>query len=225
LLRVRKSREESEAKFMLKKHHTPRYLLDRIMWGRWQKANPDKPWLVPASVDFLDGYLRDEDVMVEFGSGRSTRWFAGKVGTLVSIEDSAEWYEIVKQQLVGAGLGERVHYRVCERAPGAAVRVADQTLASSCSGAAPTVVLNDAMTARDEAAIWAAERLVPGGLLVIDNVNRYLPCGTRSPESIGPDAAPPSELWEQFAELSRNWRRAWWTQGVTDTAVFFKPHG
>lgn len=208
---------------MLKKHHNPRYIIDRLLWGRWQKSNADKPWLVPASVDFLDGYLRPSDVMVEFGSGRSTRWFAGKVGTLVSIEDSPEWFAIVKRQLEEAGVGPGVHYRVCERKPGSAVRVADETLANDCGGAAPTVVLNDAMTARDEAAIWAAERLAPGGILVIDNVNRYMRCNTRSPESIGPDASPPSELWRRFWELSRDWRRAWWTQGVTDTAVFFKP--
>ena len=42
-------------------------------------------------------------VGVEWGSGRSTKWFAGKIRHLTSIEDNADWHAIVTKQLADAG--------------------------------------------------------------------------------------------------------------------------
>lgn len=88
----------------------PRMAWARFRYFLWERANPDKPWLCPGTVEFCRTHLSKSMTALEFGSGRSTRWFAGLVGKLISIEHCAEWYEVVKQQLVAAGI-ENVDYR------------------------------------------------------------------------------------------------------------------
>jgi hypothetical protein len=39
---------------------------------------------------------------IEFGSGRSTKWFSARVGSLVSIEHNQNWYSDVSKQLAAA---------------------------------------------------------------------------------------------------------------------------
>lgn len=89
----------------------PGMLLARFRYLLWERRNPDKPWLTPEAVAYLEGVLNREMSGLEFGSGRSTKWYAGKLGRLVSIEHSASWYEIVKAQLAKAGV-KNVDYRL-----------------------------------------------------------------------------------------------------------------
>jgi hypothetical protein len=59
-------------------------------------------------------------------------------------------------------------------------------------------------------------------MIVVDNVNRYLPSSTRSPASLASNAEPPTPGWSAFARAVAGWRQAWFSNGVTDTAVFFR---
>ena len=59
---------------------------------KWEKENPNAPWLVPEAVLFLDKWLRKNMRGFEFGSGRSTKWFTNKVSFYYSIEGNLEWY-------------------------------------------------------------------------------------------------------------------------------------
>ncbi|MFG0284809.1 MAG: hypothetical protein ACF8R7_10350, partial [Phycisphaerales bacterium JB039] len=86
-------------------------------------------------------------------------------------------------------------------------------------GGRATVVLVDGVH-RDACALWALDHLAPTGMLIIDNAERYLPGPSRAPASIGPRAAPASELWGQFAQRTRALRRVWFLCGVTDTLVY-----
>lgn len=53
------------------------------------------PWMPYAFIDFLDERL-DPDVRVfEYGSGNSTRWFAERVGEVVSVEHDRTWFDEV----------------------------------------------------------------------------------------------------------------------------------
>jgi len=64
-------------------------------------------------VDILENWLRPTDRGIEWGSGRSTIWFAERVGCLVSVEHSPVWYERVSAELKRQGL-ENVEYHFCE---------------------------------------------------------------------------------------------------------------
>ena len=59
---------------------------------KWEKENHDAPWLVPDSVIFLEKWLKKNMKGFEFGSGRSTKWFANKVSFYYSVEGNLEWY-------------------------------------------------------------------------------------------------------------------------------------
>ncbi|MFG0285835.1 MAG: hypothetical protein ACF8R7_15575, partial [Phycisphaerales bacterium JB039] len=96
---------------------TPRYIRDRLSLMWWQRRHPEAPWLAPGAIDFLEQALRPSDVMVEFGSGRSTRWFSQRVGRLVSVEHHRGWYEKVRGQLDGHGV-TNVAYVHAAPAPG-----------------------------------------------------------------------------------------------------------
>ncbi|MCS7033521.1 MAG: class I SAM-dependent methyltransferase [Phycisphaerae bacterium] len=77
----------------------PRLAVARVRYWLWEKANPDKPWMCPGTVRFCQTHLSKSMSAIEFGSGRSTRWFAERVGRLISIEHNPQWYAQVQKQL------------------------------------------------------------------------------------------------------------------------------
>jgi hypothetical protein len=49
------------------------------------------PWLAFDLVDWLDGTLRGDSVVFEYGGGGSTAWFSDRVKFVVSAEHNPEW--------------------------------------------------------------------------------------------------------------------------------------
>ncbi|HYE61804.1 MAG TPA: hypothetical protein VD997_07385 [Phycisphaerales bacterium] len=210
-----------------RRHWTPRYVANRFNWELWQRRNPTLPWLVPGAVEFLHQYLRDSDLMVEFGSGRSTAWFARHCGHVISIEHHAGWHATVLQRLKDAG-HTNVDYLLIDEPEdhsgdiriGALrnneryVRAAEPVL----KGRKLDVVLIDGMI-RDQCAHWALDHLKPGGLFILDNANVYLPSKSRTPGSVG--AQPLTPLWQQWLDRTAHWRRVWYSSGVTETMLAF----
>jgi hypothetical protein len=73
---------------------------------------------------------------------------------------------------------------------------------------------------RDECALRALDLVRPGGVIVLDNANTYLPNTSRSPWKVD---GPATELWEKFVECTSGWQSMWTTNGVWDTAFWIKP--
>lgn len=83
----------------------------RIRYWLWERWNADKPWLTPGAVSYCERHLTTTMTAVEFGSGRSTAWFAKCVGHLTSVEHDRQWYDEVRAMLARAGLAN-VEYRL-----------------------------------------------------------------------------------------------------------------
>lgn len=83
----------------MKKYHTFRYALSRMKQIIFQKKNPNVPWLTPSSISLLEQLIKKTDVGFEFGSGRSTKWFATRCQYLYSVEHNQKWFEIVQNQI------------------------------------------------------------------------------------------------------------------------------
>lgn len=205
-------------------HWTWRYIWDRIAVMRYERANPEAPWLTANMIEFLDGWLGPGDMGLEFGSGRSTVWFANRVGRLTSVEHNAEWYENVRAMLGARGLSERVDYRLCEDG----VReTADTSYVAVTEEFGPNsldFVLVDGRC-RDHCASACMGKLKPGGILVIDNINWYVP---RNPKPRAPDSRDFSDgwasaEWKTVSGRLESWRLVWTTNGVSDTALWVKP--
>jgi predicted O-methyltransferase YrrM len=202
------------------KHWTPRYIRDRVAWEVYQRRHPTRPWIDPTMVRLLETLILPEDRGIEWGSGRSTLWFASRMKSLISVESDPQWHASVRGKLDGAG-ATNVDYRLVELGDDASetspyVRVIDEV---------PDGGLQFALVdgyVRDWCAIRAADKLAPGGILVLDNANIYLDHPTHSPASRyrSGDAGP---TWARFRERVRGWRMAWTSSGVTDAAIWFKP--
>lgn len=199
---------------------TPTRIADRLRRHGSRQRGAMGPALAPEALQFLDTYLRPTDTFVEFGSGRCTLWLARRVGRLASFEDLPGWYDTVRAQLDDAA-ANNVDYRLVSAEN--LLQRADESL-SAFPGGAPDGALVDGLEC-DCCAVWALLHVRPGGIILVDRASRYLPHRSRSPRSIGLNGQPVSGLWKQFANGVAGWRCAWWTNGVTDTAAFFKPHG
>jgi hypothetical protein len=204
-------------------HWTPRYIVDRVGEMLYQRTHPDSPWLTEMANAILASYLRRADIGLEFGSGRSTLWFAKRVEHITSIEHDDGWYRKVVSLLSDSGQ-RNIDYRLIPRdAPeerGDESRYARVTEEFG-NGKFDFVLVDGAY--RDACALKALRTIRPGGLLIIDNVNWYLPSNSRSPNSRTGHQGSRGDVWSELQRALADWRRIWTTSGVTDTAFFFKP--
>ncbi|HUQ80910.1 MAG TPA: hypothetical protein VM076_07235 [Gemmatimonadaceae bacterium] len=192
--------------------------------------HPDAPWLTAEATRLLDGWLRPTHVGVEWGSGRSTRWFAQRVRHLLSVEHHAGWHATVSEQLTADGIAN-VDYRLLPCEPEQVetpewistmfasdyVRAVDAFEARSVDFA-----LVDGMY-RSACALAVIPKLRSGALLIVDNVNWFLPSSSRAPTSRAANDEPLSPTWVEFAEAVAGWERKWTENGVADTAIWLVP--
>lgn len=203
-------------------HWTPRYVVDRLAWEWYQRRHPERPWLTPRSADLLTGLLLPTDDGVEWGSGRSTAWFAGRLRHLVSIEDNPQWHRTVTELLARRGITNVTYHAAPPPGDGEAARESLYvTLGSSCADGSLGFALVDG-SAREYCAQAILPKLAPGGILVIDNCNWYLDHPTHSPSS-RQNLGPANAEWAKLQETLRGWRMIWTTSGVTDTGIWIRP--
>ncbi|WP_442506626.1 class I SAM-dependent methyltransferase [Novipirellula sp. SH528] len=157
----------------------PRLILPRIKFWFFERSNSDKPWLCAGTIDFLDRVLDDSMHGVEFGSGRSTRWLATKLESLVSVEHNDQWHAIVKDQLAQANI-ERVDYRLIplDHEESAPEKESYEplpnyvTVLDEFEDATVDFVLVDGHY-RTTAIKHSLNKIRPGGFLVVDDTNMW----------------------------------------------------
>jgi hypothetical protein len=77
---------------------------------------------------------------------------------------------------------------------------------------------------RDNCALLMIPKIRPGGLMVIDNVNWFLPNDfSKSPDTRSSNMGCSSEVWQRVFDLLANWRLIYTSNGVNDTAIYIKP--
>jgi hypothetical protein len=138
--------------------------------------------------------LRPSDRGVEFGSGRSTVWFAERVAHLTSVEHDEQWHSDVSATLKDRGL-TNVDYVLAPWDPDLPGDQSDYvgTLSRFAESSMDFALIDGAY--RNHAARLAMPRIKPRGLLIIDNVNWFLPSESRAPASrsraLGPEPGGP----------------------------------
>jgi predicted O-methyltransferase YrrM len=152
----------------------------RLAQMAYEAAFPGRPWLARQAVTFCDEHLTTAHVGLEFGSGRSTVWFAPRVRGLTSIEHDPVWYRAVKDMLETHGM-DNVRYLLVplDHDPSEPqlprYKQSPRYVAVSeefADGELDFVVVDGHYR---QACIAAATRkLKPGALLVVDNTN-WLP--------------------------------------------------
>jgi predicted O-methyltransferase YrrM len=203
-------------------HRTPRYVYHRTRQLFYERAHPADPWLTPAAIGLLSTLLRPADTGAEFGSGRSTLWFAARVAGLTSVEHDFRWHETVTARLKDQGLGNVDYILATDDLP--AERGGDSDYARTAL-AFPDASLDFALVDgryRDYSAKFIMPKIKPGGILIIDNVNWYLPCRSKAPNSRTAELGPAGDVWAAVWRQLAGWRTIWTSSGVWDTAIFIK---
>jgi predicted O-methyltransferase YrrM len=174
--------------------------------------------------------LKPDDEGYEFGSGRSTVWFAGRVRYLHSMEHVPEWHERVRTKLGEAGLIEKVDHRL---APNSS-HIGDDDIfdeshpyvrhLAGMPDASLDFVLVDGIM-RLTCIRITIPKLKPGGVLILDNANRYVP--NKYPEGYTTiqhhRSAPLDQGWTQVLSGLAKWRGFNTTNSIWDTRFWIKP--
>ena len=192
------------------------YFLDR-------RRHPDRPWLAGPANSILESFLTERDVGLEFGSGRSTLWFAQKVSALTSVEHDRVWHNKVTKEFALRNL-RNVDCLLVEKdvedskgQDAAYVRITEKFAKSSLD-----FILVDGAY-RDSCALACLALLRPGGVLIIDDAHWFLPSNSTSPKARTYEQGPASPQWERFVTAVANWRCIRTTDGIHDTILYFKP--
>jgi predicted O-methyltransferase YrrM len=202
------------------KHWTPRYLYDRARNIVSNRLHREWPWLTPAAVRFLDLWLRPSDEVFEWGAGRSTLWLARRVHSITSLETNVEWFARLRSILERERLSN-VDLKFFSPVPDRDDAGAYVSSLAEAHGPFDLIIVDGLY--RDQCALSATGQIKPGGLLLVDNINWYLPSGSGSPASRQQQDGPASPLWADFTGKVRAWRQIWTSNGVTDTAIWVKP--
>ncbi|MQG59878.1 MAG: hypothetical protein FI683_00765 [SAR202 cluster bacterium] len=198
------------------RHWTFRYVKNRVIQILHEKTHPNDPWLTRQSVHILADLLQDTDTGLEFGSGRSTIWFAQRTSRVISIEHDFKWYQSVGQKIQDLNLESKIDYRYCDN-------IADYVgQIDSLEDNSIDYCLIDGK-ARDECTLKVLPKLKHEGILIIDNINLYLPNASRSPNSIRRFDNTNDSDWASVQVQIDSWEMVWTTNGVSDTALWIKP--
>jgi len=204
-------------------HWTPRYLFHRLNRHFFERSHPRSPNLAKGAILFLDGWLKDTDICLEYGAGHSTAWFAQRVEKIISIENRRGWYEKIQ--------GETAKYhnvQICLIEPGRdmiAGREVSWDYVSQVNEFAPETfdfILNDGW-ARSYVAVRALPLLKKGGIFCWDDWLEAFPEVSRISGSLSAKAEVKDPRMKEFWTLVKEWRLVCFDDGIHSTAIFFKP--
>jgi hypothetical protein len=168
-------------------------VVDRVRLIAYERRHPDAPWLASEAVAFLEQWLRPDLVGFEWGSGRSTVWFARRVRHLISIEHDPHWYEEVKNRLDQKDVAHKVTFRCVPIDDGAVAHPSHYVAAiSDQEDSALDFCLIDGVTRlRAQCALACLPKLTTGGIAT-GSCRANLNPGRRTPVALPTAARMPS---------------------------------
>lgn len=193
----------------------------KLRYLNFQKKNPSLPWLTPDAIMLLKSMLTGGKGL-EFGSGRSTLFFAKLLDQLVSVEHHEGWYKKVNSMIAEKGIkNTQLHLvRANQEFSLPALSSEEQVFMTKEEYPLNDDIFSDYVNildqfedrsidfilvdgrARNACAMKAESKLKSGGLLVLDNSER----------------ARYQMVHHQF----KHYPSITTTTGLTDTTIWFK---
>jgi hypothetical protein len=205
----------------------PRYAIARIRQIAFCRTFPDAPWLTASAIHLLESWLKPGDVGIEWGSGRSTLWFASRVAKLHSIEHNPEWYKRVSEFLRQKNLSNKVNFQLV---PCPYIEIDDPPTADYANAvyAIPDNSVDFALVdgnIRSTCMRVAIQKIKSGGLLILDNANRFLPNISLGRPTTVHEARYEclNAGWVQIGETLKPWRAILTSDRIWDTRFWVKP--
>ncbi|MDH5716438.1 MAG: hypothetical protein OEZ22_02235 [Spirochaetia bacterium] len=197
------------------KSWTPSYVLNRLRLFIEQKRFPEEPWLTKKAIQFLDNFLKKSDKGLEFGMGRSTLWFSKRVASLVSYETDKNWFEKTNKLLKEKNIKNVKTVCVEENELNKNLKI------KNIKNNSLDFILVDNKGDRLSPVIISIPLLKKGGILIIDNINWYMPSkDTGTIDSV----KNTMKEWTKVEKTLSVWRRFYTSNGVFDTAIYIKPN-
>ncbi len=200
-------------------HWSLRYACDKANALFYEWTHPNHPWLTPEANAWLEHWLERGFVGVEWGSGRSTVYFAARVARLTSVEHDPVWHKRVQKRLRVRKLQAVVTHHLYPAESDQYVAVAD----TLDNGSIDFTLVDGESATRGQCALRILPKIRPGGVLVVDDIHRFLPSNSRSPGAIPLEGEPATPTWKTFAEAVAAWPLIWTSSGVKDTAIWRRP--
>ena len=198
-------------------------ILRPLLKGYYKLFNlfyPNRPWTTPASILFFEKVLTKDMIGLEYGSGRSTLFFASRLKQLVSIEHYEGWYNLVRQQLETSDITNVDYHLILKEDTPDKTDDTDIQL-DKLIGSEPRMdyytyytkvntyedghfdfVLIDGR-AREKCGLNAIPKLKSGGIFVLDNSER--------------------PRYKPLHQALSKWPKVETTSGLTNTTIWIKP--
>jgi len=204
----------------------PNYLYYRLKQKYFELTHPDLPWLSRSAILLLDNWLKPTDIGFEWGSGRSTIWFAKRVKKIISIEDNHNYYLYVKSRIIKEKLNDKIDLNfipceLCEQDEPETHLYADFILNFPDEYFDFILVDGNIRILCMERAISKIKR---GGMLILDNANRYIPNKFLNKYTTvhEPRNVPRSQRWEKLIYELKQWRWLNASDGIWDTRFWVR---
>lgn len=146
--------DREKAMIALRAHH-PDEVLDLVEAAKFSDRDPAitgrhyEPWYTRSAISFLEGYVKSDMSVLEYGGGSSTVWWANRVKKLVTVERDPLWRMMIEENLPRP-------IELIRQEP-------------ECFGPYDIVVVDGPN--RLECVKQGMELLKPGGLLILDNAD------------------------------------------------------
>lgn len=193
----------------------------KLKYNNYQKAHPQEPWLCPDSIKALQTLLTDSEAGLEYGSGRSTAYFAPFFKKYVSVEHDEAWFGQVSNQISQLPQVEYHLIKAEKDVPQQHLNSEAQVFLTEAEFPVPDdlfktytdfvlqftdesfdFILVDGR-ARKTCALNAIDKLKSGGLLVLDNSERH--------------------RYQKVHQTLSSWPKIETTTGLTNTTTWRKP--
>ena len=204
---------------------TPIYWLSKFNLSIFKRRFPEAPWLTQAAVYLLHSWLKESDTGLEWGSGRSTTWFASRIRYIISIEYNEYWFGKVSSRIRELNLSSKTDLRyipIRKEIPD------DLQPYVMFINTIPEASLDFALIdghLRFQCMQLVISKIKPGGLLILDDAQRFVPNAIMDNHSTSInkcDIFPDSE-WKTLIGSLDSWRSIHTSDGVTDTRFWVKP--
>lgn len=199
---------------MIKPHWNIVYFINKLKYALLKRKYKNCPWFVFKAIDYLDKNITENSVIFEWGSGRSSIWFASKSKYVYSVEHNKDWFMKIQQIAKSLNLNLQIQ------------NITEGELYENSIDKFPNssfdFIIVDGIR-RSECTIKAIKKLKPGGHLIIDNVERYLPSNSISYEAIKNWNESKDYKWKEISNILEKYQKNWYSNGIFDTAIFIKP--
>lgn len=143
------------------------HFLSSLQMKAVSKRGEPLPWYTYSSIDFLKYRNYDNKIVLEFGGGQSTLWWAKKAKHVVTLEGDYDWYEKIKNEMPA---NVDLNYVSMESVTVSVARVRD--ILSSMQHSKYDVIIIDGLY-RFEMIEVARDLVADDGVIICDNAEGY----------------------------------------------------